>query len=1255
MSFIQRLRERTQQIFTDAERRVQERRQQQVSPPPAPPQPETQRPAAISQLLRVAQPVADVMRPITERVEPIVRQIQDPPRIMRTTEEQADFERKQREAQRQTWIGRRMLPQIPERTGNVLQDTLGGIQAALDTPAMRAVQEPFVAISKGVGGVATGEIIPRRGETLREFYKRQPEIGRVVARELEKTGIPVLPIIGGLAAEMLLPPYGPRGVGRFADDIAKATTRGATKNILKKGIRGITDDEATVLARELTPIKDAGTIKTRIDDFVRTRQQTPTPPAPLANIRERAVRAVAPEVPPPPPPPPSSPITQRLTPKRPAPLGQVELPSPRETVPEFAVAKEQRQLRAVSERSKDVAHLFQRINPTADESRLLFDAMENPGRVDILTEELVEKGGQELVEKARGLNVFLTDEKVGRGLLQNAVDDDVYLKTILEGIDGSPASAEQLGRLKNAMGENFKEQLIYRQPIGKIAKEHRKYATADARDAVLRNFGLRTKRDFGASMSANIQLTARVTAKKDFQDALRGVSKNVQRMDIQEVYDPLNVKKFVSDTKQSFVREKDAILEKLRRNKLLADQEYDILKNRVHLALVDEKDYTRSFVDADTLEVQRQKMTDALRQAFRGLEDDTRMVISQARDQIAARKYILTEEASQAINKAREGMEQAINNYYGDIVVRRGKMIDEGWRDLGEIFVDGQPLRGIMVKDKDFRAVQELMRDVKPSSLEDASRVLKLFQATADLFQLPQALRSAFRINGLRGVKRWWDALIGVGARKLTIEQVVNAVEFTRPGKHVDFDIDIWDTLGKNMQNNESEIMKLIKRGKEKYPVIEKVGKPFDILTDYQFETLMTPLKINTFYDMVEMYARKNPNLPERDIKVMVGRAIDDGFAGQNYRRLMARNPTLFSQGAQRASNILIFSRDYLLTTLRQTGRETAGILKRGIEGDIDRKSLVRKVIWGLGAANALSYWINGHSTFENEDPNQWYRVKFGNFTDQRGNPYYIDTMGNLGQTWALINRPMDFIRGKVGGLGRTALSGLSGEGLEFEGLIPVPFSWQNISANIYSSISGGAHFGVASSLDEAAIIAGLETMGVSGAFSGGQARTSTIAKMIREGTITPLNFWNYVTGRPMETKAIEIKSQFDGLKTKDEKDLLWNQLVEAEVITPEISSQIKSAISRDNREMAEFIALRINKAGDKQEKETLWQYYYNKGELTEGVAERVRPLLNTPENIAQRINELRTPEEKTELWNEYVRNNILTPELAERVRPLLW
>ncbi len=816
--------------------------------------------------------------------------------------------------------------------------------------------------------------------------------------------------------------------------------------------------------------------------------------------------------------------------------------TPIETVPEYAIDKEIKQQRLVKEKSRKVADLVEKINPNTEESKALFNAFENPEKYP-LSETLATKGGKELLEEQKVLNEFLTEEKLKRELMERAINDDTYLKTILENADGTPASAERLARLKNAMDEPFKEQLIYRQPIGKIVKEPRKYATADARDEVLKSFGLRTKRDFVASVKANIDLTAKLTARKDFEVALRRAAKESGRADITEVYNPADIKKFVSEQRQTFVRLKDKMLETLRSNKAITNEELRIIKDKAYLGLKEEKEFARTFVDIDDLTVSKTAITDEIKTAFKNLEDETKIAIARAREGIRGFKQSLSIEARTEIEVARTAMEKNINDFYGKIVSERGKLIDAGMKDLGEIMISGQPLRGIMVNKKDFAAVQEILKQVKPSNLEDAARTLKLLQATLDLFQIPQALRGAIRLEGLKGISRWWEALRGVGMKKLDIKDVVEASEFTRLGRHVDFDIEIWDKFQRTLGET-SGLTRLLEKIQQKLPssIRKSIIEPVKKLENYQWDTLMVPLKVDVWKDLVSKYQKLYPNLSLREIKVRAGRAVDDYFGGQNYQRLMARNPKLISQSIQRASNIFIFARDYLLTSLRQLSRETKGVFAKGMEGDLNRKALVRKIIYGLGTSNVISYIINGHSTFENDDPNQWYKIQVPGMKDTKGNPYYLDLMGNWGQTWNLINRPVNYFGGKIGGLGQVGLSGLSGQGLEFEGLNPIPFSWRNIVESTLFQLTGKKEFGVASDIETGALITGLEFVGLSGTFSAGKGQTATIAKMIKEGKITPINFWNWLIGRPMakeEKKENKLdylfKSESSGVKTMED------------------------------------------------------------------------------------------------------------------------
>lgn len=788
-----------------------------------------------------------------------------------------------------------------------------------------------------------------------------------------------------------------------------------------------------------------------------------------------------------------------------------------ETVPEYAVSKEGSQKRLVMEKSKDLLHSLNTTDITNSESTDLFNAMENPEKYP-LTPGLVTKGGNNIITQAQELNTFLSEEKTTRGLLKNSINDDVYLKTILENLDGTPASAEKLARLKNATDESFREQLIYKQPTNKVINEPRKYATADERDLVLKDFGLKTKRDFVTSMKANIDLTAQLTARKDFQDSLRGLAKSGLRGDIVEVYDPVDVREFVSKQRQIFVDKKDAILKDLRTKKILADNDYKYLKGKTMLRFEEAKDFERSVIDYGDFEVSKLKITDEIKNAFQVLKEDVQLTIDRLRKETYTAKKEISIISETEITKAKDAMLSKVQDYYEKIVTDRGRMIDEGKRDLGELMTNGQALRGLMVSENDFTAVKELFKEVPVNSLEDAAKTLKLMQATLDIFQIPQALRGAIRLNGLKGVARWWKAVTGSGIKNLTIQDVVDASEFMRIGRYQDFDIDIWDKISSNF-NRDSKFTKIVRGISEKVPGIGKALSPVKKLENYQWETVMIPMKVNVWKDMVEAYKIKFPNMSLREIQVTVGRAVDDAFGGQNYRRLLARNPKLFNNKVQQISNMFIFARDYLVTSLRTLGRETLGQFKKGVEGDINRKGLARKILYGLGIANVISLLLNGRTTFENDDPNQWYKIQVDALTDEKGNPYYIDLMGNWGQSWNLINRPVSYFAGKMSGLGQLALSGLSGDGLDFQGLNPVPFGWRNLTSSVLSYlVQGKAQFGVPSDLKAGAITTLSEAFGLQGTFSGGTSKTSSVAKMIEKGYLQPIDLWNWITGRPMQT-----------------------------------------------------------------------------------------------------------------------------------------
>ena len=275
MSFIERLKQRTQQRFADAERRVLERRQQQA-PAPTPPAP--QRPVGIQQLLKAVQPIIQATRPITEPIRELqqtkvnIEPIAQPKQIPEET--------------------RKKAKQVKEFGQAVLRDPFISM-AQLQLKALGLEEmTPETRAQRFLFGEAPIKVPERAGaDILRGFGAGEEgaeRFGGAVGYPLAALG--VIPFIGTKK--------------RLARQIAKQGKEDTVKRTITQGIKGITDDEATTLARELTPIKDEKIVQRRLDDFVRAKQQTGatstkaiTPPTLVKTIRDRAREGVTPPVP----------------------------------------------------------------------------------------------------------------------------------------------------------------------------------------------------------------------------------------------------------------------------------------------------------------------------------------------------------------------------------------------------------------------------------------------------------------------------------------------------------------------------------------------------------------------------------------------------------------------------------------------------------------------------------------------------------------------------------------------------------------------------------------------------------------------------------------------------------------------------------------------------------------------------------------------------------------------------------------------
>ena len=809
------------------------------------------------------------------------------------------------------------------------------------------------------------------------------------------------------------------------------------------------------------------------------------------------------------------------------------LTSAKETPIEFGLGKGVIQEKIISNESSKLNDLLNRAKITKEESLELFNAFDNPQKYK-LSQSLINKNGDDIIKEGRRLNSFLSEQKLSRGVIDRVYDDETYLRTVLETLDGKKPTAEQVARLKNATNQTFRDQLA-RDLTGfsgklreKIKTDIRKYRTADERDVILESFGLRTKRDFVNSMSENIRLTTRATSNKEFNDAVRSIAKDgfwvkgkklVKRDDIIEAYDPFVVSKTRQEIKNNTSKKISKIIDEIKEERILTENEAKIIK--------------------DIIYEQKEEAIKELKDSHKYALDDIDNIINFTKQQIARvkntlldEKAILLERRTKLIENIRDEAKKELNDFYGKITIKRGELIDKGFKDAGSIS-GAEPLRGVMLNKKDYRALKEFVEELGESSLEDFAKTIKYFQATLDLFQIPQLLRSSISSSGF--IKGCWDWLKAVvKSSGVSVDDMVKSSEFVQQGRFKDFDIDIWNKQLKDMNDNTSWFMKQFKKlGKktDNIQVVRDVLNGIGAIDEYQFQTVMIPLKTKAWLRKVDELKRLYPNLDERSIMVEAGRFIDDYFGGQQWDKLMARNPRLASRQNQRISRIMIFATDYLTSTMRKLKRETFdAFTKWGVpEGNMARKALAREIIFGLGLINVISYMTRGKSAFENDDPNQFYKLQT-NIKDGGGNPYYLDIMGNWGQTWNLINRPIDAIRGKISGIGKIGVSLLADGELKIgEALNPIPFSWRSILETAYNHALGRKpETQIPETIGGGALITLMEFMGLSGTFSGGKSRRQTLMRMIEAESFTPEEVWKYLTGQNVFTNKERITKMIE-------------------------------------------------------------------------------------------------------------------------------
>src|SRR3990167_1148482 len=176
--------------------------------------------------------------------------------------------------------------QPPKVGGETLfQKIASGLSSLFQAPVTKPFGEFFTGVSKVAGGVSQAireitegkpilkAITPER-KPLQQIIAEQPTFGEEIARGAERIpGVgkfPAVPLVAGLIDEILLPPYFGKAAN-FADDLAKITSKSATKNLLVKGVKEISEKEADMLATKLASITDKKLIQTELDAFAKSK------------------------------------------------------------------------------------------------------------------------------------------------------------------------------------------------------------------------------------------------------------------------------------------------------------------------------------------------------------------------------------------------------------------------------------------------------------------------------------------------------------------------------------------------------------------------------------------------------------------------------------------------------------------------------------------------------------------------------------------------------------------------------------------------------------------------------------------------------------------------------------------------------------------------------------------------------------------------------------------------------------------------
>ncbi len=663
---------------------------------------------------------------------------------------------------------------------------------------------------------------------------------------------------------------------------------------------------------------------------------------------------------------------------------------------------------------------------------------------------------------------------------------------------------------------------------------HRLSKTADESDKQFAKLGMKINRNFVDVMANTVSYISNITGNYDFIDVLRRQGKQGDISGVVEVYDP----KEYREKKQKFLDDAKAlvnnIFEKAREEKIISEKEYQDFTKDIATekrALLRRLTDTRKIFQAEIREKDFTEQSDRIKELaemdsiLKAIKDqslkDIKYLCASTKEKHKATKEKINSYAKRQIDGIKENAKKDLAQEVKRISLKAAELKEAGY-DWPEDVIIKQQLQGLMFDATSKNAIDRYFKHLKPSSLEDAVRALKLFQATFDLFQLAEVARQRFGLAGFKGLlglpwkvseKDFYDNAIKAIERGLVL------------GKNEDIAIDLIKRMGKPIIEKEtSDFGRILSKLNDKAgqnAVAKKIKSLIAALEDFQWKTVVPNTKLIMWQELSKKYREKYPQYDTEEAETLAAETVNDFFQGINWDRLMAKNSTagkLLNRNRLRNLRYAFFGPDRLAAVASRVSKTFSGPNKAEYA-----KAHLRGMLMILLLQSVLQFALTGHFPDENRKGNEL-DLEIPFITDKKGNPIAINIGGTTLEPLRFINKPGRYIMNKEGALPR-----MFGVGVKdyhqpetfFEEIwqvVPLPFALQNLAGHAFQDpkkpAAGDTDF------PTSVLQAGSEFVGIPTTFRSGKNKEATFIDMIK-GDAT---LYQYIRSKDLKKQKRRIK-----------------------------------------------------------------------------------------------------------------------------------